>query len=116
MLKADFSEQNEDEWEAPLQPRDYCLQLGQGRGWCGLFFLGLVPRAVPLRAGRRGGLLEQRGGPVLQGLVMEVVVMVMVVVLGRSREERSALCAVGAPFFSGGRSHLDKNLGWRAQD
>lgn len=115
MLKADFSQQNEDEGEAPLQPCDYCLQLRQGWGRSGRVFLGLLPGAVPLRGGCRGGLLEQGGCPVLQGLVVEVVVVVMVV-LGRPREKRSALRTVGAAFFSGRRSHLDKNFRGRAQD
>lgn len=52
----------------------------------------------------------------LQGLVVEVVVMVVMMVLRRPREKRSTLRAVGAPFFSGGCSHLDKNFGGRAQD
>lgn len=100
MLKADFSQQNENEGESPLQPCDDCLQLRQGRGRGGWVFLGFLPGAVPLRGGCRGGLLEQRGGPVLQGMVVKVVVVVMVV-LGRPRVKRSSLRAVGAPFFSG---------------
>ena len=101
MLKADFNQQNEDEGEAPLQPRDHRLQLRQGWGRGGWVFLGLLPGAVPVAAGRRGGLLEQRGGPVLQRLVVEVVVVVVVLVLGRPRQERPALRAVGAPLFPG---------------
>lgn len=100
MLKADFSQQDEDEGETPLQPRDYSLQLRQGWGWCGRVLLGLLPGAMPVRAGCRGGLLEQRGGPVLQGLVVEVVVVVMVV-WRWPREKGAALRAVGAPFLSG---------------
>ncbi len=116
MLKADFSQQNEDKGEAPLQPCDYSLQLRQGWGRSGWVFLGLLPGAVPLRGGCCGGLLEQRGGPVLQRMVVKVVVMVVVVVLWRAREKRSTLCTVGAPFFSGRCSHLDKDFRGRAQD
>lgn len=112
MLKADFSQQDKDERKAPLEPGDHCLQLRQGWSRSSLVFLGILPRAMPLRASCCSGLLEQRGSPVLKGLVVEV----MVVVLGRSREERSTLTAVGAPFVSGRRSHLDKNFRRRAQD
>lgn len=114
MLKADFGQQNEDERKAPLQPGDHRLQLTQSRSWSGLLLLGLLPGAVPLGAGSCGGLLEQGGGPVLQGLVVEVVVVVMVV--GRPREERATLRSMGGPFFSGGPGHLDENVRRGAQD
>lgn len=114
MLKADFSQQDEDERKAPLQPGDHGLQLGQSWSWSGLLVLGLLPGAVPLRAGSCGGLLEQGGGPVLQGLVVEVVV---VMVVGWPREERATLCSMGGPsFFSGGAGHLDENFRRGAQD
>lgn len=115
MLEADFSQQDEDERESPLQPCDHCLQLRQGRGRGGRILLDLLPGAVPLRGGCCGGLLEQGGGPVLQRMVVKVVVMMVVVVLGWTREKRSSLCAVGATFLSR-RRHLDKNFRGRAQD
>lgn len=115
MLKTDFSQQNEDEGKAPLQPGDHCLQLRQSGSRGGLVFLGLLPGAVPLRASGRRSLLEERGGPVLQGLVVEVVVVVMVV-LRWAREKGPTLRAVGAAFFSGRRGHLDKYFRGGAQD
>lgn len=118
MLKADFGQQDEDERKAPLQPGDHRLELRQSRSWSGLVLLRVLPGAMPLRASCCGSLLEQRGGAVLQGLVVEVVVMVvwMVKMLGRAREERATLTAMGDPFFPGGGGHLDKNVGRRAQD
>lgn len=118
MLKADFGQQDKDEREAPLQPGDHCLELRQSRSWSGLVLLRFLPGAVPLRASCCGGLLEQGGGAVLQGLVVEVVVMVvgMVKMLRRAREERPTLAAMWGPFFPGGGGHLDKNLRGRAQD
>lgn len=115
MLEADFSQQNEDEREAPLQPCHHRLQFRQSRGRGGWVFLGLLPGAVPLCGRPRSRLLEQGGGPVLQGLVVEVVMMVMVV-RGRSGEIRSDLCAVRATFLPGRRSHLDENFRGGAQD
>lgn len=119
VLEAHFGQQNEDEGEAPLQPRHHRLQLGQGRRRRGRVLLGLLPGAVPLGAARRGGLLQQGGGPVLQRLVVEVVEVVellVVVVRGRAREKGSAVRAMGAAFFSGRRRHLDEHLGGGAQD
>lgn len=87
MLKADFGQQNQNEGKTPLQPGDHGLHLRQSRSRSGRIFLGLVPGAVPLRASCRGGLLQQRGSPVLQGLVVEVMVVVMVVVLRQSRQQ-----------------------------
>lgn len=55
----------------------------------------------------------------LQGLVVEVVVVVvvgMVKMLRRAMEKRSNFTAMGDPFFPGRGSHLDKNVRGRAQD
>lgn len=108
MLEADFSQQDEDEGEAPLQPRDHGLQLRQGGGGGGRLLLALLPGAASL-------LLQQGGGAVLQGVVVvvQVVLVVLVevlVVLGGAGQERPSLCAVGASFLSG-RGHLDEDLG-----
>lgn len=112
MLKADFSQQNEDKRKSPLQPRNHSLQLGQSRSWGGLVILGLLPGAVPLRASCGGGLLEQRGCPVLQWLMVEVVVVM--VVLGRPGEEWSTLRPMAPGLLPGSRSHMDENFRRRA--
>lgn len=85
MLKADFSQQDENEGESPLQPGDNCLQLRQGRGWGGWVLLGLLPGGVPFGGSCRGGLLKQGGGPVLQRVVVKVMVVVVMVMLRRPR-------------------------------
>lgn len=98
VLEADFSQQDEDEGETPLQPRDHSLQLRQGGGGGGHLLLALLPGAASL-------LLQQGGGAVLQGVVVEVLVVVvmveMLVVLGWTGQERDPLRAVGASFLSG---------------
>lgn len=106
MLEADFSEEDEDEGEALLQPGDDGAQLGQGGGRRRGVLARLVSAAVAIGGG--GGV--QQGGAVLGGLV----VMVVVVVLGRARQVGGALGSVGA-LFSGGGRHLDEDLGGRAQ-
>lgn len=118
MLKADFGQQDKNERKAPLQPGDHRLELRQSRGWSSLVLLRVLPGAVPLRASCCGGLLEQGGGAVLQGLVVEVVMMVvrMVKMLRWAREERPTLAAMRDPFFPGGGGHLNKNLRGRAED
>lgn len=87
MLKADFSQQDENEGESPLQPCDHCLQLRQGRGRGGRVLLGFLSGGVTVGGSCRSGLLKQRGGPVLQRVVVKMMVVVVMVVLRRPREE-----------------------------
>lgn len=107
MLEADFSEEDEDEGEALLQPGDDGTELGEGGGRGGGVLAPLVAPAVAL--GGRGGV--EQGRAVLGGLVEVVVV---VVVLGRARQVGGALGPVRA-LLPGGRRHLDEHLGGRAQ-